>query len=350
MQLLADWTVDHHGVGRRIELYQGDLAALPPEHAVDLLVVSAFPNDYAPTERSLMGALFRAGISVGQLSERKYLDLRSSFSCWISEPIVGSANFRRIMCIESGWRGTPLEISDDIFRALAPSSMGEFSGASIAMPLIGAGDQGYRPAEVMASTLRAAIFWLRRGLNIPVLKIVVHGDRSADLAREAFLAVKRKDELEENRPVVPTNAVPPDETGTYDLFLSYAHKDSEVAALIIAHLAKNSPHARVFYDRHSLSEGDSWLMRIAESLDASQRVVALYTPNYWASKYCKDEFTAALLRQNDTGKKVLFPIYYEATKIPYFFLSLQYVDCREADPAMLTGACDTLCRELRLIH
>ena len=80
-------------------------------------------------------------------------------------------------------------------------------------------------------------------------------------------------------------------------------------------------------------------MQVAESLDNARRVAAIYTPEYWTSPSCKDEFAAALARQNDTGAAVLFPIYVRTAPIPYLFRNLQYIDCREDDQAKFKEAC-----------
>jgi hypothetical protein len=87
-------------------------------------------------------------------------------------------------------------------------------------------------------------------------------------------------------------------------------------------------------------------MQVAESLDNAQRVAALYTPHYWSSPSCKDEFAAAFTRQNDSGNAVLYPIYVRSAQIPYLFRNIEYVDCREADPTKLVQACSELVRIL----
>jgi hypothetical protein len=268
--------------------------------------------------------------------------MREEFACWLSRRLEGKG-FGRILCIESGWRGTPLAITDDVFRALVPLANEEFPNGTVAMPLIGTGNQGYPAEEMIASILQAAVFWFRRGLNLRALKIVSYSDETAAVAKKAFEDAQRADALTVSGHADPGKVA---EDGTYDVFMSYSHKDADAAQAIVQQLRQERPRIRIFHDRHTLSSGESWLMRIAESLDSSIVVAALYTPDYWASKNCKDEFSAAFLRQNDTGEPVLFPLYYRTAQIPYMFRSLHMADCREGDEERLRDACALLCRRL----
>jgi len=330
MILLADWVLNHDGNKSRIELYWGDLSYLPPQHAVDLLVVSAFPNDYIPTPTSLIGALNRNGISVHKLSFDKEKDMRKEFSCWLSRPL-GVQSFKRILCIESGWRGTPPQLADDLFRAIAPVSVTQVATRSVAMPLIGAGDQGYAATEMIDSILKAAVSWLRRGMPIEVLKIVAYSAEAAYQAKQRFVELRDADPGGSQR------------DRQWDVFLSYSHGDSSVAEHIYRSLTSARHGIRVFFDKPALLPGSSWLMQIAEAIDSAHCVLALYTPSYWESVPCKDELTAAYVRQVKEQQRLLFPIYYLSARFPSYFEGLQYADCREGDLNKLTGKCHEVC-------
>jgi hypothetical protein len=210
------------------------------------------------------------------------------------------------------------------------------------MPLIGAGDQGY-PADVMLdSILKAAISWLHRGLPLRLLKIVVRSPAAVALATRRFAALHDKDQL----PKVPAQ-VERQPSGC-DVFLSYSHTDQETAKVIVNSLqARGKPGFQIFFDQANIKKGASWLLQVAEFLDAARSVVALYTPQYWKSPNCKDEFTAALARQNDTGVTVLYPIYLRSASIPYLFRNVQFADCREDDAQKLAVTCEALASDLQ---
>jgi len=333
MILLADWVLYNDGNERRIELYWGDLSYLEPQHAVDLLVVSAFPDDYIPTPTSLIGALHRNGISVHKLSFDKEKDMREEFSCWLSRPL-GVRSFKRILCVESGWRGTPPQLADDLFRAIAPVSVMQVATRSVAMPLIAAGDQGYDAAQMFESILKAAVSWLRRGMPIEVLKIVAYSAEAAYQAKERFVELR------------DANSAGSPRDGQWDVFLSYSHRDSSVADHIYRSLTSVRHGIRVFCDRPALLPGSSWLMQIAEAIDSARCILALYTPSYWESVPCKDELTAAYVRQLKEQQRLLFPIYYLSARFPSYFEGLQYADCREGDLNKLTSKCHEVCAML----
>jgi hypothetical protein len=348
MELLASWKVAYGQEERMIQLLHGDLSNLPPEHAVDVLVVSAFRNDYLPTASSLIGALAGRGLSLSELAAKKKIDLREQFSCWLSQAVEGPFCFRHVVCLESGWHGTPPEICDDLFRALSPYLISEFPNASVAMPILGAGDQGWPVDAMMRAILHTTVSWLERGLPLRLLKIVAYSARDATIAEEIFLECQKQhnDWLQPGEKALSAAGGKEQGAERYECFLSYSHKDSAPAQLILNEILGRRPNTRVFFDHTSIKVGSSWLMKIADALDNSSRVVALYTPDYWSSRPCIDEFMAARTREYATGEQILFPIYFRKAHLPSLFQNLQFFDCREGDKAKLSEACRDLIRSI----
>lgn len=340
MQLLDQFIIEHATGTRRVELHHGDLTRIPPEEAVDVLVVSAYPNDYVPTSGSLIGALHGAGLSVADLAQRKAVDLRHAFSCWLSEDLGDDAarfGFRRILCFEPSVRGAPEAVVGEIFQSLMPFAHGDPPIRSLAMPLVASGDQRVPVEEMFTPLLEAAVHWLALGLPIDRLKIVEHdGAKAMDLA-ERFAAFKATH---------PAVHVPERDRFAYDLFVSYSHENSDAVDFLVAELQRRKPDVRIFLDRQQLEPGHSWQQKILDSLVACRSVVAVYSPAYLQSKMCKEEFGIAWHMNVEADGGVLLPVYLSSADLPAYMKLLQYFDCREDDRARLMGACDSIVRHL----
>ena len=340
MELLERITVPHATGARFIELHHGDLTRIPPDEAVDLLVVSAFPDDYYPTPSSLIGGLHEAGLSVQALAENKAVDLRQAFSCWLSHdigPAFERFGFRRILCFEPRVRGAPQEVVGEIFQSLMPFAHGEPPIRTVAMPLVASGDQR-TPVEAMVDPLlEAASHWMALGLLIERLKIVARSSEQASALIERFIAFRREH--------APPPAPEP-RRFTYDVFVSYSHQNRDAADYLVAELRRQRPDIRIFLDRQELDVGHSWQQTIFESLDDCQTVVTLYSPAYLESKVCKEEFNIALFRHRFSETGVLLPIYLSSADLPTYMQLVQYRDCRESDRVKLTEACIDILQHL----
>lgn len=315
---------------RLIKLYHGDLTRIPPDEAVDLLVVSAFPGDYLPTSMSLIGALDRAGVSVAELARDKAEDLRREYGCWLSQPIGDDLNvgFDRILCFEPELRGSPPEVVGDIFRALIPIVEGGIPISSVAMPLVASGDARWPSNEIIEPLINAAAKWLELGIPVDVIKIVERDQPKAESLRQTMSRLKGLRQA----PLLGRTV-----GFEYDVFMSYAHEDSEAANFLVSELVAHPSRPRVFQDTPSIHPGDPWQQEVWEALDACRKIVALYSEPYLTSKVCQEEYNIARTRQRNEGG-VLVPIYLVTTELPTYIRILDYIDCRESDRARLRAA------------
>lgn len=109
----------------------------------------------------------------------------------------------------------------------------------------------------------------------------------------------------------------------FDLFCSYAHGDNDegwvnsfVDSLTKVCRKLTGVAPQVFVDRESLLTSDVWETKIRGALDSSRLLVAIVSPSYVRSEWCKKEWEAFVLRelemrkngQLSDGQGLIFPI------------------------------------------
>lgn len=344
MRLLDTLTITYEDQPRRIALYHGDLSAMPRQHAVDVLILSAVPGSYSPARGSVIRALHEKGISVAELAQRKAIDLRANFACWLSDELAAQQQaavpVRRILCFEPPTRDDVPVLVGGIFQSLTPFTLGEITGEplrSAAMSLVSSRTrQGIAVADLLEPLLDAAAHWMQIGLPLEQLNIVEFDERKAYEAKGVFGVLKKRYGGAEPAPA------PARRRYTHDLFISYSHENTAEAQFVVDELLRLDPELRIFFDRRSLNTGSAWQQALYDALDDCHKVVALYSPTYLTSKVCKEEFNIALFRHRETDGQTLVPLYLYSASLPTYMQLIQFTDCREADRAKLRAACATL--------
>ena len=157
-----------------IQICVGNIIELPKEEKVDVLVISAFPDDYVPTPPSLIGQLFsQLKIDVRALAKDKEEDLRNLYSCWWSKPLPDHISYKKILCFEGGFKvgKTSPQMVGEIFRCLVPAVGDEET--RVMMPLLASGALKFSKKQMLEEIVTAAVHWMQAGLPLSCLKIVL---------------------------------------------------------------------------------------------------------------------------------------------------------------------------------
>ena len=168
------------------------------------------------------------------------------------------------------------------------------------------GNQGFDPVDMLRAILDASIHWLSTGLPLAVMKIVIYEREPDELiarAQETF------------RWYADNMDVQRSQDDNWDVFVSYSHVDANVVGNLVDRMKKLDPTIRVFHDRSELAAGNAWQHRIFAAIDASRKVVCLFSPEYLKSDVCLEEYNIAHLRNREEGE-ILIPAYLRSTALP----------------------------------
>lgn len=293
MKVLDSITVSRGDESSVIELCCGDLTLMETGDEVDILVISAFPDDYTPSPTSLIGALSNKGVSVAYLAATKAVDLRPYCCCWLSADIKtppSGINYRRILCFEPLVRGEPHQMVEDLFRGITPFLSDAQPSYSIAMPLLAGGDQAVPIVAIMGTLLRAALRWIRFGLPIRRLRIVERSPLKAAWMRDEFALVKKSIGIGTNpdskRPRWPIRHL-----------LSYAPEDHLLRDELVQSLQvlRRQKTIEIWHEGLVLPGADVD-GELRQHLEHDDVVLLLVSPDYLASDRCMDQAEIAMKR------------------------------------------------------
>ncbi|XP_063961434.1 uncharacterized protein LOC129269133 isoform X2 [Lytechinus pictus] len=349
-----------------IQLCFGDITKLKQEDKVDVIFVSSFGNNYDKMTGTVIGALYEnLGIDVKKLADNKEEDLRTLYSCWWSKPLPSKTPYNRLLCFESRRRraGRPQELVGHAFRCLVPILKNK--DASVITPLLSTGNQGYDPRVMLEGMIQAAISWVKAGLPIRLLKIVVYATIKDDGEINFLRGADRDilDKFEELKSKYESaNLIPQEVTLEYDVYLSFSDKDQEIADKIQAQLLEEKPDIRIFtarqkvdtevfwqeqmYERVSKSArvltGHEWQRTLYHSIDGSSCMIALISPKYLKSAVCMEEYSLAQVKHLSQDPLHLIPVCI-CDGIEEDFAKISHIPMLDARPGAYDDAVNSIC-------
>ncbi|XP_064602108.1 uncharacterized protein LOC135468030 isoform X2 [Liolophura sinensis] len=242
----------------------------------------------------------------------------------------------------------PAHLVADMFRGLTPVFNNQDS--TMITPLLATGMQAFSFLTMMRSMVDAACSWMKAGLPLRCLKIVLFSentDRIPEGIKDLVsLFEKLKSKWEKKGVSLKASSV------QYDIYLSYSTMDEERVNIIKMILAKRYKSIKVFSDKQEMWAEQAWQEAMYEKMTACKRIVALLTPAYLESPNCLEQFNIALCCTRLQSLILLTPLYLEnVSSMPVYMQLVQYIDCRANPPEwpiekLLSQACESITQSI----
>jgi hypothetical protein len=189
---------------RQFKLVKGDISkmAIP----VDLLCVSAFAKGYFPVPGTLLGALKdNRDIDLVDLAVTPELDLRNSLNTFFTKEIKDNY-IKRLLCIEMVGTGKNLpDVIDALSLSLFAAELKGYKFKTIMMPLLGTGNQGINPSEILGLILKRVEHLLNTSSNIEEIFLVAFEDEQSHQLNESMnLILKRNVSVFQKSQIIAT--------------------------------------------------------------------------------------------------------------------------------------------------
>ena len=299
---------------KTISVIAGNILEL--EEPVDVLTTSAFVGDYTPTCDSLFGALDRIGISVQRLARAPFIDLRDTCGIWLSREIVSSdAHIHRIGCVEmmscsiAPALDDPLMAIKAYFRMLELASVAGVRITTVALPLLGGGDQCISASMTAIPIANECISFLRRNEACERILFVELREEKAQFFADTLASMYSLISGEQQK-----------KKESYTAFISYSSKDRNIADNLCNKL--ESRGIKVWYAPRNAH--GPYASAIMKGISEATHFIVIVSKNSLASQHVLNEIDNAHTRLPDLRFKPLRLEDIELTPEFSYYLSRQH--------------------------
>lgn len=284
---------------KSIAVYAQDIAALT--EPIDVLAVSAYYREYSPLQRTLIGALDVAGISVQALSTFPEIDLREQCNIWLSRSI-GHAGLPigRIGCIEMSSAYHEQNVPDlekqiissiqAYFHMLHIASLSGIKIETMALPILGAGNQQIDPALITIPLLNECFRFLKS--NESVKHIWIISKNHAQAFQFAMALENSYSAAQETKTLRESTSVGKD---TPKVFISYSSGDRPIADSLCAKLENRG--IKVWYAPRDIYCQD-YASAIVDAISHCSYFVVILSKNAQQSHHVLNEIDLAFRELN----------------------------------------------------